>query len=216
MRFLLILLITTSAVFSQNLQLHYELSEDREYFVSTLEMFKPDAYGSTFWFVDMEYNSAMNRGVSLSYWEIARSFNLPVNNVSATLQYNDGVANFGALGQVWLLGLNYYLDLGFIALPLDILYRAAEGADSPDFQLTATWFKPFMDGNIEFSGFLDIWSQDEFGEEGKQLVILTEPQVWYNANDNFSIGSEIEISQNFVFGESDLQILPTLGLRWKF
>jgi hypothetical protein len=212
----MLLMMLASALFAQNLQLHYELSEDRKYFVSTLEMFKPDAYGSTFWFVDMEYDSPNNKGMNLAYWEIARAFTLPVKNVSATIQYNDGVASFGALGQVWLLGVNYYLDLGFIALPLDILYRAAEGADSPDFQITTTWFKPFLDGNLEFSGFLDIWSQDEFGSEGKQLVILSEPQLWYNANEQFSIGSEIEVSQNFVFGQDGLQVLPTLGLRWKF
>ena len=216
MKNLIILLILVGTVFSQNLQLHYELSEDREYFVSTLEMFKPDDFGSTFWFVDMEYNSASNKGANLAYLEIARAFTLPINNLSATLQYNDGVASFGALGQVWLLGVNYYLDLGFVALPVDILYRAAEGADSPDFQITTTWFKPLMNGNIELSGFLDIWSQDEFGSDGKQLVVLTEPQIWYNANQQFSIGSEIEISQNFVFGKDGLQVLPTLGLRWNF
>lgn len=216
MRKIALLMILASALLAQNLQLHYELADERKYFVSTLEMFKPDQYGSTFWFVDMEYNSAMNHGISLAYWEFARAFTLPVKNLAATLQYNDGVANFGSLGQVWLLGVNYTFDLGFMVLPLDILYRAAEGADSPDFQLTTTWFVPLLDGNIEFSGFMDLWSQDKPGGEGKQLVLLSEPQVWYNANDKFSIGSEVEVSQNFVFGDDKFKVLPTLGLRWKF
>ena len=210
------ILIISSIATAQNLQLHYEASEGRKYLVSTLEMYKPDTYGSTFWFVDMEYDAPGVKGVSLAYWEVARSFTLPVKNLSATIQYNDGVASFGSLGQVWLMGVNYYLDLGFIALPVDVLYRAAQGADSPDFQLTTTWFMPFMDGNIEFSGFLDIWSQDEFGSDGKQLVVLAEPQLWYNANEHFSVGSEVEISNNFVFGEDGVQALPTLGLRWNF
>lgn len=208
------ILILSSLLFSQNLQLHYEASGDREYFVSTLEMFKPDTYGSTFWFVDMNYNDVGNKSVSLSYWEIARAFSTPVDGLSATLQYNDGVANFGSLGQVWLLGVNYYVDLGFAAFPLDILYRSAYGADSPDFQLTTTWFVPLLDGNVSFSGFIDVWSQDE--GDGKQIVILSEPQLWYNANDNFSIGTELEVSSNFVFGEDGIQALPTLGLRWTF
>jgi len=202
--------------FAQNLQLHYEVSEQREYFVTTLEMFKSDNYGSTFWFVDMEYDSPDGQGVSLAYWEIARSFTLPVNNLSATVQYNDGVANFGSLGQVWLFGLNYYLDLGFVALPVDVLYRRAHGADSPDFQVTTTWYIPLLDNNIEFSGFLDIWSQDSGADNQKQLVLLTEPQLWYNASQHFSIGSEIEISQNFIFGKSEIQALPTFGMRWTF
>ena len=209
-------LILNTFVIAQNLQLHYEASEDREYFVSTLEMFKPDNYGSTFWFVDMEYAAPGVKGVSLSYWEIARSFTLPLNNLSATVQYNDGVANFGFLGQVWLAGVNYYLDLGFVALPIDILYRAAQGADSPDFQLTTTWFVPLMDGHVEFSGFVDFWSQDKMGTDDKQFVVLAEPQIWYNANEHLSIGSEVEISNNFIFGADGIQALPTLGLRWSF
>mgnify|MGYP002629288639 CR=1 FL=1 len=210
------LLILNAFVFAQNLQLHYEASGDREYLVSTLEMFKADQSGSTFWFVDMEYDALADRGVSLAYWEIARAFTLPVNYLSATIQYNDGVATFGSLTQVWLLGLNYYLDLGFVALPVDVLYRAAQGADSPDFQLTATWFMPLMDGKIEFSGFADFWSQDEFGTDEKQYVFLSEPQLWYNFNEQLSIGTEVEISNNFVFGADGLQALPTLGLRWTF
>ena len=209
-------IILSTFITAQNFQLHYEASGDREYFVTTLEMFKPDQYGSTFWFVDMEYAAPGVRGVSLSYWEIARAFTLPINNLSATVQYNDGVANFGSLGQVWLAGINYYLDLGFIAMPIDILYRAAQGADSPDFQLTTTWFVPLMDGNIEFSGFIDVFSQDEFGTDDKQIVVLSEPQIWYNANEHLSIGGEVEISNNFVFGADGVQALPTLGLRWTF
>ncbi len=205
-----------SLVYSQNLQLHYEAAEEREYIVSTLEMFKPDQYGSTFWFIDMNYDAAGIKGASLAYWEIARSFTLPVKNLSATIQYNDGIADFGGLGQVWLTGLSYYFDLGFVALPLDILYRAAQGAETPDFQLTTTWFIPLLEGNIELSGFMDLWSQDEIGTAGKQLVLLTEPQLWYNANEHLAIGSEIEISNNFVFGAAGIQVLPTLGLRWSF
>ena len=210
------IIILNTFVFSQNLQLHYEASGDREYLVSTLEMFKPDQFGSTFWFVDMEYSTAGVKDGNLAYWEIARSFTLPVNNISATIQYNDGVATGFPIGQVWLLGVNYYLDLGFVALPIDILYRTAQGADSPDFQLTTTWFVPLMDGHIEFSGFFDLWSQDEFGSDEKQIVILGEPQIWYNANEHLSVGSEVEISNNFVFGADGIQALPTVGLRWTF
>lgn len=213
----LTLLILMTASFAQNLQIHYEASEDREYFVSTLEMFKPDNYGSTFWFVDMEYDAPGKiKGASLAYWEIARNFTLPINNLSASIQYNDGVANFGNLGQTWLIGVSYYLDLGFTALPIDILYRSVQGADAHDFQLTTSWYIPLLDDNIEFSGFVDIWSQDVRLDGDKELVLLSEPQLWYNANEHFSIGSEIEISKNFVYGEKGIQALPTIGLRWTF
>jgi len=211
-----LVLILNAFTFAQNLQLHYEASGDREYFLSTLEMFKPDNYGSTYWFVDMEYNSPGEKNGNLAYWEIARSFTLPVNNFSATIQYNDGVASDFPIGMAWLAGISYYLDMGFIALPIDVLYRAAQGADSPDFQLTTSWVMPLMDGNIEFSGFVDFLSQDESDTEDKELVLLSEPQLWYNANEHFSIGGEVELSNNFIPGATGLQALPTLGIRWTF
>jgi len=158
----------------------------------------------------------MNKGMSLAYWEIARYFNLPVKNLSATLQYNDGVANFGTLGKAWLAGVSYTFDLGFIQLPLDILYRAAAGADSPDIQLTTTWFASLMDGRLELSGFADLWSQDELGSTGKQMVFLSEPQFWYVFGEHVSVGSEVEISHNFLYGATGVKALPTIATRWTF
>jgi len=196
----------------QNFQLHYEASEDREYLVSTLEMFKPDDWGSTFWFVDMEYDDGE---MSLAYWEIVRNLTLPINNLSATVQYNDGVANFGNLGKVWLAGINYFLQIGDLGLPVDLLYRNLAGSSSADFQITTSWYIPLMGEKVEFSGFLDIWSQDS-GDDGKDIVFLSEPQLWYHLGKSLSVGSEVEISQNFIFGKSDIQFLPTLAMRWQF
>lgn len=212
---LIYLLSLVSAVFSQNFQVHYEAAESRQYLVSTLEMFQPDEYGSTFWFADMEYDAAGNKSMSLAYWEIARYVNLPLKNLSATIQFNDGAATFGNLGQVWLAGLSYYLDLGFFALPVDLLYRHTGGSSSADFQITAAWVQHVMHDKLEFAGFLDLWSQDG-PQDGKQWVLLTEPQLWYLAGDHLSLGSELEISYNFIFGETAMQILPTVALRWVF
>jgi hypothetical protein len=51
---------------AQNLQLHYNTGKDRGYFNHTLEMFKPDTFGSTFLFVDLDYNMAGNKTMSLA------------------------------------------------------------------------------------------------------------------------------------------------------
>jgi len=111
--------------------------------------------------------------------------------------------------------VNYYLDLGFVALPVDILFRDVAGSSSTNIQVTTTWFIP-LEGNIEFAGFVDLWLQDETDSDHTQLVLLCEPQIWYNANEYLAIGSEVEISDNFVFGADGIQALPTVGLRWTF
>jgi hypothetical protein len=84
----------------------------------------------------------------------------------------------------------------------------------PDAQLTVTWFKGFLDNKLSFTGFLDIWTQDEAMEDGKEMVLLTEPQLWYSLGKHLSVGGEVELSKNFV--SDDFEIMPTLGFKWNF
>ncbi len=226
----LLVLLLAFASFAQNLQVHYDLGEDREFFTTTLEMFKPDALGSTFWFFDMDYNSAQqNKSGSLAYWEIARYFTLPVldNKLSATIQYNDGLligpaggGYWGApLNSVWLGGVSYFIPFGKGNVSVDLLYRHMDVSDSPDTQFTLVWFYPFLEGKLHFMGFLDYWSQDMLGDDGveKKGVLLTEPQLWYTLNSKIAVGGEVEVSRNFLpqFGD-DLKVMPTLGVKWTF
>lgn len=208
--------------FSQNLQLHYDFGKDRKYFTSTIEMFKPDEYGSTYFFVDMDYNRGGNKSVSLAYWEIARYINLPfINGLSATVQYNDGMIHSNEanmdfpLGNVWLAGLSYPINLGFVTLGTDFLFRKDYLSENKaDAQLTTVWLVPFLNGKITFDGFMDIWSTKQAGEN--KVVVLTEPQIWFNLTNHLSIGSEIEISNNFIPLKTSVQVNPTLAGKWNF
>ena len=216
---LFLLVFMATAVYAQNLQFHYDMNSDREYVTTTLEMFKPDALGSTFWFVDMDYASNdKNKSASLGYFEIARYFTLPVMNkrLSATIQYNDGAAVWGPLHSVWLGGLSYFVPFAKGNFSVDFLYRHMDVSDSPDGQFTLVWFYPLLNGKLHFMGFLDYWTQDMMGD--KKGVLLTEPQVWYQLNNNIAIGGEVEISKNFLYGlyEEDVKFFPTLGVKWTF
>ena len=70
---------TVAAVsgFAQNVQLHYDLGRslyndlsERQSVTTTIELFKPDRWGSTYFFTDLDYESD---GVMGAYWEIAAS-----------------------------------------------------------------------------------------------------------------------------------------------
>ncbi len=199
---------------AQNLQIHYDYGKDRNFFTTTLEMLQVDKLGSTFWFVDMDYNNPGNKSMSLAYWEIARYFTLPLGNRkgSATIQYNDGMAPWGPLHSVWLFGLSMPIDLGIITFNTDILYRQMYTSDAPDFQLTFAWFKPLAE-RFNFMGFLDIWTQDIVGDE--TMVFLAEPQLWYVLSSRFSVGGELEISKNFL-PYDEIQYMPTVAVKWIF
>lgn len=97
--------------FAQNVQLHYDFGHNaykkeggkdlrsRAYLTTTVEMFKPDSFGSTFFFVDMDYVSRNNpgttRGVVGAYWEIARELcfwqGTKADWLSVHVEYNGGL-----------------------------------------------------------------------------------------------------------------------------
>lgn len=215
--FLLTVIFFASQSLAQNIQLHYDLGEDREYFTTTIEMFKPDEYGATFFFVDFDYNAPGNKSLSLAYFEIARYISIPgAKGLSATIQYNDGTVGGFPLGHILLGGLSYPIDLGFVTLNTDLLYRKDYLSEGSDFQLTTVWFVPFFEGKLNFTGFFDVWTGEYWYTEGKEVVILTEPQLWYNIDSHLAVGGEVEISNNFLPGTDGVQINPTLALKWNF
>lgn len=216
---LFFLFLTAGTIFAQNIQLHYDFGKDREYFTSTIEMFKPDEYGATFFFVDFDFNQPGNKSISVAYFEIARYIAIPgLKNVSATIQYNDGTAPWGRLGSIWLGGGSYTFDVPF-NLSVDLLARKDYLSDGLDGQITVCWGKSFFDNKLTFTGFLDIWTAT-FADDEKDMVILTEPQLWYNITNHLSAGTEIEISHKFLppdeNGEYDVEVNPTLALKWNF
>lgn len=227
-----ITLFWASASFSQNLQVHYDFGQDRDYITTTFEMYKPDALGSTFWFIDMDYNSTEpHKSMSLAYLEIARYFTLPVlnQNLSATIQYNDGFLMYpdgksyggASLYSAWLGGFSYFFPVGHGNVSLELLYRHMDVSDKLDGQITLVWYLPFFDGKLDFMGFLDYWSQDmqTLDNDGikKSGVLSTEPQLWYNINKTIAIGGEVEISRNMLpeYGD-EVKVMPTLGIKWTF
>ncbi len=210
-----------SASFTQNLQLHYDFGKaydgndkiERKYFTSTLEFFKVDNLGSTFCFVDIDYDKG-NGGASLAYFELARKFTVHKSGLGVQVEFNDGTPDY--ILQAWLGGIAYPIKIGNFTLNTSLLFRANKNAKSPDAQVTFVWYQSLFKNKVLLTGFLDIWTQDNFTGSGKDVVILTEPQFWYVLNPHFSLGSEIEISRNFFTFDGDLEVMPTAAIKWIF
>ncbi|MFQ6605453.1 MAG: DUF5020 family protein [Fidelibacterota bacterium] len=216
MKSLSFILLLSFAV-GQNLQLHYELDQNRRYLVSTLEMFQPDNWGSTFWFVDIQYNDTGTKSASLAYLELARYFRFPFGDkIQTTIQYNDGLALGYGLGQIWLGGLNSRVELPLLPLTVDILYRHQSGTTSHDVQLTGVWFQPFLHGKATFTGFFDLWTADRSESSGKDWIFLSEPQLWYGLSSQLAVGGEVHISYNFPLPNQSWDFYPTLAVKWEF
>lgn len=218
-----------SKCFAQDLQLHYDLGKDRKYLTTTLEMFKPDKLGNTFFFVDMDYSSGDVDGISLAYWELARVVKTEKMPIGIHLEYNGGFGQFNAdsinlgyrINDAWLAGIDYSINASDFSkgISFKLLYKHITDKHDATFQLTTVWYMHFLNNKLTFSGFADFWKEDsDFNFDGKtdtEYVFISEPQLWFNMNKHFSIGTEIELSNNFATNEG-FMINPTLGLKWIF
>jgi len=221
--FLAACILFSASAWAQNLQLHYDFKKPRQYFTSTLEQFKPDAWGSTFYFVDFDYD-ASHKNASLAYMEISRNIKMGSCPIMAHVEFNGGLGskNFSGFNiqNAVLVGGSYSYMIGGWILESQVMYKAIQGDENPDFQLTQVWLYPMFNGKVTFSGFMDLWSQDKEEKLGatdpKKLVFVTEPQLWYNVNKMFSVGGEVEISNNFIYGEKDVQVFPTVAVKYTF
>ncbi|MFW6369853.1 MAG: DUF5020 family protein [Bacteroidota bacterium] len=220
---LFFLLMTGVAAYSQNIQLHYDFGENRKFFTSTVEMFKPDTFGSTFFFIDIDYGGTNKNEATLGYFEIARDFKFWKAPLTAHIEFNGGnlvipEATGISLPNNWLFGAAYTFFIGKSSLTTQLLYKSfSYGSDGPDFQWTNVFFVPMLDYKLIFTGFIDVWTQDKIpGGDEKNIILLTEPQLWYNVYKDFSIGGELEISKNFVAGSTDFEFMPTLGVKYNF
>ena len=230
-------LLAVGAFAQTNLQVFYDFGDDRKMVTSTLEMFKSDNWGSTFFFVDYDYRTKDERdadiyGGKASYFEIARALNFwqdsSLGALSAHVEFNSGI-NFGNCN--WLFGVEYFLHNADFSntFTFELMYKTFNGnaKSKLPLQFTFVWGMQDLFGveGLKFSGFCDVWGEQHNGWEDqdkceKSLTLISEPQLWYNVGKffncpNFNIGAEVELRNNFAF-YNGFKCNPCLGVKWDF
>ena len=170
--------------------------------------------------------SCVNIGRAGLFPEISREFNLSKKvPIAAHVEYNGGLNRHSSFQQAALVGAAWnghsadFSKTYSVQLMYKHYFKSYEYTRSyPSFQLTGVWGLNFAKGKGTFSGFIDFWRGEKANGHG-QLVILSEPQLWYNATSHFSVGTEVEVSNNFVYNtynDKTFFINPTLGVKWNF
>ena len=237
----LALLPASKSLAQTNAQILYDFGNDRKYVTLTLEMFKQDKWGSTYFFVDHDFNydkmdpNSPNVAQGGTYTEISRALNFWQNssmkNWSLHVEYNGGITKNYPINNAWLFGVEYLIhDATYKnTLNLDVLYKTIRKTDqNVPMQLTAVWTCNDLFGvkGLKFDGFADFWWETHGTVDGdgkaktRHTVFITEPQLWYNVGqhfgcENLSLGGEVEITNNF--GSTDgAKVRPCLGVKWDF
>ncbi len=226
---------------AQNVQFHYDFGHalygsltGRPNVTTTIEMFKPDDWGNTYFFTDIDYFSD---GAAGAYWEISREFNISSNKQWALhAEYNGGMTSIerttiasrfqhaALAGGTW----NWANSDFTRTFSLQALYKhyfhgfSREAFES--FQATAVWGDTFAHGMLTFSGYIDVWYD---ATVNGSLIVSGEPQFWFNFNAlkgcekiKLSVGTEVEISNNFVVDDKGrdnrFYAIPTMAAKWTF
>ena len=223
-------LLAVGAFAQTNLQVFYDLGKDRKNVTTTLEMFKADDWGNTFFFVDYDYTNknqydAGARGETFTYMEIERALNFwqesSLGALSAHVEFQAGPGF-----RSWLFGAEYFLHNTDFSNTLTcyLMYKnfSRDNASDLPIQVSAVWGMQDIFGveGLRFSGFADFWGEKNAWADGDtKFKFLTEPQIWYNAGKffncpNFNVGGEIEMSCNF--RDKGFVCNPCLGVKWNF
>lgn len=239
----ILLMAAFHGVSAQDIQVHYDLGHslyddltNRPSMTTTMELYKPDKWGSTYSFIDIDYQ---RDGVAGAYWEVSRELNLSKNKQwAAHVEYNGGLSSDEdtwqanrfqhavLAGGAWNWASKDFSKTFSVQLMWKYYFRnrhyQAHAYNSV--QLTEVWSTTFAHGLCTFSGFCDLWYSPNVN--GK-WILISEPQFWFNLNTlrgmqgvNLSLGSEVEISNNFVWNErgehNRFYVLPTIAAKWTF
>lgn len=228
---------------AQNVQVHYDLGKtlyddlsNRPALTTTVEMFKPDRWGSTFLFIDLDYG---HDGIAGTYWEVAREFSVSKNKQwAAHVEYNGGMSSdkntylstrfqHAVLGgPAWNWASADFKRTFSVQLLYKYYFKGQREWNRPynSVQLTEVWGLQFAGGLCTFSGYCDLWYDKNVNGN---WILQSEPQFWFNLNTlrgwqdvHLSLGTEVEISNNFVFNDkgqnNKFYAIPTIAAKWTF
>lgn len=228
---------------AQNVQFHYDFghnlyndlkktseSDGRAPITTTVEMFRGDTWGSTYFFIDLDYNAGMKG----AYWEISREIcfwqESKLGWLSAHVEYDGGLSDAaGSFNNAWLVGPTYsghskdFTKTWSVSVMYKYIpktYDTAGKKQTSNFQLTGVWGIDFANGWCTFSGFIDFWREWRPWQNTSH-ILLSEPQFWVNLhkirgwdNVHLSVGGEVELSNNFV--SKGFYAIPTVAAKWTF
>ena len=231
-----LLFIVSLPMFAQlNVQLHYDFGDafygdklsNRPHLTATVENFKADKWGSTYFFVDLDFGDNTMKSV---YAEFSREFNLGKLPIAAHVEYNGGLSGGGSYNDAYLAGGAWnWANKDFSkTFSLQLLYKYLANqqiGSKHSWQVTTVWGIHFAKGFCTFSGYADLWHDNSVSGN---LVLSSEPQFWFNlyaldsVDDDFklSLGTELELSKNLVWPAEGINnkfyAIPTLAVKWQF
>ena len=237
-------LIIPIFMFSQQLQLHYDLRHtvDKKHspknfttlyfeYLKTLDsgtsFIKP---GSFLLKTQVDFTGEKNN-IGQFYMQVSQAFRFWQPKIFLQLQYT------GGLGITEPGGYGYYLINAFslgVAHPFSWRNKAFFNVYS-SYQYTAFkkpshdiiaafyWLRFFSNYKISFSGNLVTWTESRnhgdaytMNKRGKKLSVYGDPQVFFKLHKGFSVGSKVSLYYHVITDNDRFQVYPTVAIKYQF
>lgn len=228
--------------FPQSLQLHYDLRHTVdpahnaqnfptlffEYFKSqtdTSSFIKPGAFLFKVE-ADLQGN---NNNIGKAYLQTSQSFRMWKPKVLVSVQYSGGLGVTEPkqysyyIGNSLGIGPSYsYQWLGaYFSTTLYYTHNFL-AKSSNDIMLSFYWWKSFFNYRMEFAGDFELYTlnknqRDDFtmNFKGKTVSFFGEPQVWFNLNKSFALGSKQLLYYHVTTTEDIFQVYPSVAVKIK-
>lgn len=190
----------------------------------TLEHFSAWEYGTNYFFTDMIWRDNSHDVGTYCEWNprlsLTRMTGGEPNSEGAFSEFFlTGQVNAGTGFRAFMAGAGVNFNIpGFQVAALD-LYVRDDNFNDPTWQLTWVWDVPFQVGSMaaKFKGFLDANGIDD----GWNL--LTQPQLLFDVGSAAGspekrvwLGTELGVQYVDYDGETSLDYVPQIMLRWDF
>jgi len=233
---LLVIIILSKSVFSQSLQLQYDLrhSIDPENNKSNYpslfyEYFRNLENGALFTKIQSDFLGE-HHNIGQLYLQIFGELKFWKPLIFLHLEYNGGlgIAEGTAYGyyinNAYLIGAQYPFQWGVDWQSASLCYRYNSfNEPSHDMQFSFYWTKMFWQDDFTFSGNFVLFTQNrDIGQphtenlKGKKVVFWGQPQIWFNLTKDFSIGSQITLYYNIYSYSNSMLVYPAIAVKYRF
>ena len=240
--FLSLALMATTLLPAQELQLHYDLRHTlapsrnpHNYPSLFFQFFKNQDSGKTFvkpgsflLQAKADFQGA-SHNISQAYIQISQSFRCWAPHIFLSLQYSGGLGVTDPkqysyyINNAFSLGLSYPFQWKGAWLSAVLNYKYIPYAKSThDPLFTLYWWSGYFHYKVEFAGDFSAWTENKdhgdaytAGQQGKRFFFFAEPQLWYNINKTFSLGTKINMYYHINIPDDSFQAYPTAAVRCK-
>jgi nucleoside-specific outer membrane channel protein Tsx len=176
-------------------------------------------YGDNFFFIDVE---EVNKTTPTNYLEYetrlssSKIFDIKYDGFVKDILLAGQVNQASNLQKVFLYGLGFNLNLPkFNFFAANLFVRDDKSYDGTSYQITLAWSVNFKFGvELEFAGFFDYATEEGEDTSISETNIITQPQLFWVMNKQFSIGIEYHYWKN-KYGIDGLdEKVPQLIAKW--